>query len=364
MARTIITATPATGLTGSTITTTTTEGVVESVEDIIELISPWETPFISALEKVGVNDVVHYWQEDELRAAVRNNAKQQGYEPSAAADWSTSTPGMKQNWVQLFTETARVSGTAARVQWYGRGDPMDYEVMKRGREVRRDVEASCLGDQNGVAPVVAAAAGTYPNAPGTGTVARLAGVGRLIDAANQLFGGSGAVSGTAGSAAGLSVTTGTTRAFTETLLLQAQKAAYDQGGNPTTAIMMPYLAQIMANFAYIDPTGGLNATRARILQGAKESTLINVVDIYKSPYGTLAVLIDRYAQGALSGESDEGHVAIVDPDLWALGVLREMQSEPLAKTGDNEKRLLTAEYTLINRATKGAAYIRDLDTTP
>jgi len=368
MARTIISGSvvqaASAPLQGRTNTPINTEGVVESVEDVIALISPYETPFFSQLEKVPVNDVRHYWMEDELRAPVRNNAKILGWEPQSG-EYAGSTPGMKQNFTQLFTETARVSESMRRVDTYGRGDELDYQVMKRGREIRRDVEASLLAQQNGTAPVNSTAFNaTFPNIPTTSAVAAImAGACNLIDAGNQsVGGGAGAIGGVAGDGATqITYTAGTARAFTETLLLAAQKLAYDAGGDPTQVILVPALAQKMATFAYIDPTAGV-ASRTREISGTDDqSVLVNAVDIYKSPYGTLAVVIDRFAVGGLSGETADATALIVDPGMWAVGTLRPMQSEPLAKTGDNSKALLTAEYTLIHRNTKASAAIRNLN---
>jgi hypothetical protein len=373
MARTVISTTPNATVTARMNTAVNTEGVVESVEDIIELISPYETPFYSQLPKVDCKDIQHYWQQDELRAASRANNKVLGYRPSAAsgADFNATTPAMLFNYVQLFTETASVAGTMRRVQTYGRGDELDYQIMKRGRELKRDIEASLLSDNSPQAPVTGGVAAGYPFGP-TGTAGRMGGAFQLIFAetaaaetvpnrlaGNHNVGTGGDVTGTAGAGA-LTVTTGTNRDFSEAILLATQQVAWEAGGTVTQAIMSAKQAQIMANFAYIDPTGGNNAQRARVLEGANETTITNVVDVYRSPYGTVAVIIDRFTLGALAADT-EASILLADPDLWALGRLREMQSEALGKVGDSEEALLTAEYTLVNRNTKGSACIRDLN---
>lgn len=367
MARTLITGIPANSVAARTQNTLNTEGVVESVEDIVELISPYETPFYSQIEKGPVNDAIHYWQEDELAVPVRTG-RVQGWEPQAQTDWQTSTPGMKSNYVQLFTRTARVAGSARAVDLYGRGDELDFQVMKRGRELRRDIEATLLGAQAAVPPT----AGTDSNAVmphlpnGTGAV--MNGAPLLINTACQSVGATGTWTGQAGGdATGVRLVknvNGTNRALTEVIFLAAQKLTYDEGGMPTQAIMSAYHASVMANFAYIDPTtgSGLNGG-VRIRQLANDTEIVNVVDMYKSPYGTLAVLIDRFVQGAVSGDTaNEGVILMVDPDMWKIGTLREMQSMPLAKTGDNDKALVLAECTLIHRNTKAGAAIHDLNT--
>jgi hypothetical protein len=364
MARTLITGVPASSVAARTQQTVNTEGVVESVEDIIELISPYETPFFSQIEKGGVNDAIHYWQEDEL-AAPKRTGTIQGWEPVAAAAWETSTPGMKSNYVQLFLRTARVAGTMRRVQTYGRGDELDYQIMKRGRELRRDVEATMLGAQVAVPPLAATGANAaFPQDPTGGQAAVMDGAPNLIHTSCQSVGTGGTWTGEAGGNASgvrLSVNAnGANRALNESIFLNAQKLTYNAGGNPTQAIMSAYHASVVANFAYVDPTA---ATGNRIRQIKDDTQIINVVDLYKSPYGTVAVVIDRFIQGALADDTQhEGIILLVDPEMWKIGVLRPMQSEKLAKTGDNDKAMLTAEYTLIHKNTKAGACIRDLNT--
>ena len=44
-----------------------------------------------------------------------------------------------------------------------------------------------------------------------------------------------------------------------------------------------------------------------------------------------------------------GTVFLLDLDHWAVSYLRPIQTEPLAKTGDNDQRMILAEYTLTSR---------------
>lgn len=374
MARTVLQNNPNTAITGSSNTASNTEGIVESVEDIISLISPEDTPFYSQIDKVEAKDIIHYWQMDELATPSRTG-KSQGWEPTAAADWNSSSPGMKKNYCQLFIRTARVSGTGKSVQYYGRGDSLDYEIMKRGLEIRRDIEATALGTQAGVVPSTTAASATFPNMP-AGAAAGMNPAESLIYAVtatsttanarmagNHNVGLTGDVTGDAGTTdTGLTYTDGTSRDLAELAVLNAQAAANAAGGKPNWLLCSPFQATKVANFAYIDPTAGVNGTRARHMDGG-DATLYNVVDIYKSPYGTLSVVQDLFVRGSVSGDTaNKAIVYLLETDKWAIAQLRPMQSEMLAKSGDNEKAMVLAECTLIHRNTKASASIRDLNT--
>lgn len=367
--RGLISESPATGLTGGSITAMNTEGIVESVEDIVSLISPYDTPFYSMLRKEEARDVIHYWQEDDLAAASRSNAQQQGYEPTS---YDTSTPGMKANYTQLVTKTARVSGTGRSVTWYGRGDELDYQILKRGREIKRDIEAAMLGEHAGTAPTTGAAGGSFPYAP-SGTGGRMTSASYLIHTAATTGNAVDAhataptvhtpTSGVAGSlTAPLSLAAVANAALTELAVLTCQKQTFNNGGNPNVALVSPFHAATFANFAYIDPTTtSSNGARNRQVE---DGMLVNYVDVYKSPYGTLSVVIDRFIYGALSGDSaNEGIVLLLETDKWHCAQLRDIQTLPLAKTGDNDKALVLGEMTLVHENTKSSGVIRQLTTS-
>lgn len=58
MARTIITATPGSSNTGKSSNTYDVEGARESVEDLVSLIAPYDTPCYSNFRKTPANDKV------------------------------------------------------------------------------------------------------------------------------------------------------------------------------------------------------------------------------------------------------------------------------------------------------------------
>jgi hypothetical protein len=49
--------------------------------------------------------------------------------------------------------------------------------------------------------------------------------------------------------------------------------------------------------------------------------------------------------------------------MWAVGVLRATRNEELAKTGDNEKRQVITELTLISKNEKASGAIYDNTTS-
>jgi hypothetical protein len=51
---------------------------------------------------------------------------------------------------------------------------------------------------------------------------------------------------------------------------------------------------------------------------------------------------------------------IINSDLWGLAWLRPINLVELAKTGDNEKKMLVGEYTLSSRNEAGSGAVVDL----
>lgn len=330
MARTIITATPGSSNTGKSSNTYDVEGARESVEDLVGLIAPYDTPCYSNFRKTEARDKVVYWQEDDL-AAPAANRQVEGFEP---ATYNTSTPGMKTNYTQIFGKTVRVTGSSGAVDYYGRASEEDYQILKRGREIRRDIEYAFLQD-------TAAAAGTLSDY-NTGTARALASASRLIDAGNAFFGAGGSAT----------TDTGTDRDLTETLVLTAQQQCYTAGGNPNWLLVSPFHSTEVANFAYV--------SNQQIRDRGNETRLVNMVELYISPFGELSVVLDRFIRGANSGESANGAAFVLETDRWFIPQLRPIGVEPLAKVGDSERMLMTAELSLGVEHSKSSAVIRDL----
>ena len=289
-----------------------TVGIKEDVSDIIGLISPYDTPCYSQFRKTDAKQTTVEWQEDALRPPAAN-AKVEGAE-TVIGDVGLTT--MLSNYTQIFEESARTSGTVEAVELYGRASEMDYQVMKKAREVRRDIEFAFVGSQQ-------------VKAAGTASVARqLAGVQAQIAAANTFD------------------NTGTLRAFTEALVLSAHQAAYNAGGDPNQLMVTPAHSIVVANFA---------AASGRNRDITDKTRIVNKVDLYVSPFGELSVVTNRWlhAENAL----------LLETDRWFIPVLRPMSSTPLAKTGDNEKRMINAELTLGHENRLCSALIDDLTVT-
>lgn len=300
-------------------------GEREDLSDVIYNISPTDTPFMSAIAKTKATAVNHEWQLDSLAAASGTNAQIEGDEVGFSAPASTTRKG---NQCQISTKSVLVTGTLDAVNKAGRNSELAYQISKRSKELKRDMETSL----------------TANNAPVTGddsTARELAGLGSWLKT-NQSAGAGGAAPATSGTNAR---TDGTQRAFTEAQLKDVIKSVWDNGGDPSMIMVGSFNKQKLSGF-----TGG--STR---FDPAENKRLVAAVDVYESDFGAMQVTPNRFSRAR------DGFV--ITPDLFAVAFLRDFALEDLAKTGDAQKQFMVCEYTLESRNEAGSGIIADLTTS-
>lgn len=297
----------------------------EDLSDTIYNISPIEVPFQSMIGKTKATATLHEWQTDSLAAAAAN-AQLQGDDVSFAAAAATARVN---NRTQVLRKEVVIAATQEAVNKAGRKSEMVYQLQKRSKELKRDLEFVLCSNQ---APVT----GNSTTAP---QMRPLCG----WYATNDSRGVSGA-DGTTSAAA----TDGTQRAISETILQDVMQNCWVAGGNPTMALCGPKQKRAISAF-----TGG--ATK---FDKTEDKTLYAVVDVYVSDFGTIKIVPSRFTRGAATAADREVHV--LDTDYWALATLRPMQTVDLAKTGDAEKAMIITEVTLESRNEAASGIAADL----
>ena len=125
----------------ATQTTYDTVGVKEDVSDVITDIDPTETPFISSIKDKKITQPFFQWQTDSL-AAPATNAQVEG----ADATFLTVTPSVMLNgYTQILEKAIVISGSTQASEYHGRKDEVAYQIVKRGEEIKRDLEYACIG---------------------------------------------------------------------------------------------------------------------------------------------------------------------------------------------------------------------------
>lgn len=309
-------------------------GEREDLQDVIYNISPTETPFLSNASRMNATGVFHEWQTDSLAAAAAN-ASIEGNDASFTTASPTTRVG---NYCQISSKTVLVSGTLDAVDKAGRKNELSYQLAKRGKELKRDMEFILTQNQNSSA--------------GSSAVARnLGGLESWLatnetknTAADSTATTPGYSSGTVASP--IDGTTQTT--ITEANLKLAIQRAWTQGGDPKVVIAGPFNKQKISAFSGI-------ATQYRDNPQVGPAVIIGAADVYVSDFGEHQIIPDRFNR--------ERTVLVLDMDYLGVAYLRPMQQKELARTGDAEKRLLLAEYTLVVKNEAASAKVSNVATS-
>jgi hypothetical protein len=256
----------------------------------------------------------------------------------------------------LFEATAEVSSSAQNADWAGTGSQLEHQEMKRGLEIKRDIERSFIGIY------MAAAIGTVGS-----TARKLGSLSALCSTATK-FGNAAGGAAAAGYGAVAIDRDGTdTRALTEAMVLGAHQAMYKLGADPNWLLVSPVDAAKVANFAYVAPVAGAQYAESSRGRMVGEGVLYNKVETYISPYGTMSVVTDRFVSGSGGTIEDDGapaagdgYVFLVDTDAIFVPTLFGLQSEALAKVGHADRRLISTELTLGLDNSNSAGVIGDL----
>jgi len=299
-------------------------GEREDLSDVIYNISPTDTPFLSSAAKTSATAVLHEWQTDALAAASTSNAVIEGDE--ATLDAVTATTRLS-NSCQIMDKTVVITGTQEAVDKAGRASELAYQIAKKAKELKRDMEAQITTNNAEVT--------------GSATAAREMGSLGAWVATNDVMG----TSGTSGSVGNTARTDGTQRAFTEDLLKSVIKSVWNEGGDPTMIMVGPFNKQKLSGF-----TG--NSTR---FDAGADATLYTSVDVYASDFGQLQVVPNRFSR--------DRDCYVLDMNYWGIAFLRDFSMHELSKTGDSEKRQLLVEATLESRNEAASGLVADLTTS-
>ena len=304
--------------TATTTTVSNTSGLAEDFEDIINDVSPTDTPMYTMAKKKKATARYHQWQTDTLAAAAAN-AKEEGADASYATATQTTTLG---NYCQISTKTVDISRTLDIVHKYGRKSELAMQLMKRGKELKRDMEYALVRNQASASATARATAG-WECMVATGGNLVAANSGQTTDYSVRGFSAASWTAPEDGSAV----------TFTEAQLVSALGLAWEAGGDPSVIMMSKKNKNLFNSFAGI-------ATKYNEIKGNAQAVVSGAADIYVSSYGNHTVKLNRWMRDTA--------VFCIDPDYISVAVLDGIKKTQLAKTGDSDRYLLTSEYCLVN----------------
>jgi hypothetical protein len=210
---------------------------------------------------------------------------------------------------------------------------MAYQVLKIAKEQKLDIEKAMFANQAKVA--------------GDATTARrMAGVPAWLTTNTNFQSGSSGADPT-GDGSDARTDDGTPTAFSQTKFDAVMQSIWVAGGKPDSVYLSAFQMNVALGFT------GNNNQRSNITAEAEK--VIKHMAVYVTPWGTVEFKPTRENRGR--------DVFIMQDDMWAVGVLRSTKNEELAKTGDNEKRQVVTELTLVCRNEKSSGGIYDNTTS-
>jgi len=299
----------------------------EDLSDMVYRISPADTPFMSAVPRVKATAVLHEWSTQALGSINTANARLEG---DALARAASTTPARRQNYCQISSRDATVTGTQRATNPAGIDDMMSYQMSLKSLELRKDMESILLGN-------------TGQNAGNTTTARTLRSFNAWISA-NGSRGANGADS-TQATSASTDGTAGDLRTFTEDMLKDAIKDAFDDGGEPNLVLVGSFNKQKFSTF-----TG-----RATARENVNIGTVQGAAELYASDFGTLKVVPNRTQRGR--------DAWVVDTAKVKVAGLRMFEPQELGRVGDAMTRDIISEYTLEMCHPDAHSLVADLTTS-
>jgi len=309
-------------------------GIREQLSDTIFRVAHEKTPFFSALTMQSLESTFPEWQTETLSAPDTANAVIEGDDVAGDALQPTVRVG---NRTQLSDKVVIVSSTARAVNIAGKADEFVHQTVRKGIELKKDIEAMMLNNQASVAG-------------DDSTARRSAGLPAWLT--SNVSRGVGGANGGYSTGVVAAATDGTDRALSRAYLDEVIVLAYVAGAMPDTVQVSPRVKQKISQ--YMLTTGTKVVIPSHEVTSAP-ARAISSVGVYDSDFGDFKLVPNIHQR--------DDDVFVLDFDYLAKGILQTFKTEPLAKTGHSEKHMLSVEWSLIVKNQAALGIVADIDET-
>lgn len=302
--------------------------VREDLSDVIAMITPEDTPLYTLAKKEVQSSTKHEWLVEELNAPADNKAA----ENATFSDGTIQQPTRLDNSAQIMTKTRGVSRTVEAVTKAGRASEIARAKVLAGKELKKDLERALLVDNAKVA------SGTR----------EMAGISSYITNGDFASGMAAAT----GDGSDVPDAVGTAAALTMARVEAAIQAAYEDGGNPTVAMMSPAVKRKFS--AATD--GFVSGTQAQVQHTKAEPIqFVSAVSVFLSDFGTVNTVPNR----VMGAASLDDRIYLIDPEYVVVTNLPNANfiTEDLAKVQDGERFAMVFEGSLKTPAPKAHSMV-------
>ncbi|PDT47450.1 head protein [Sinorhizobium fredii] len=319
----------------NTFTTSQAVGNREELSDVVSRITPEDTPIYSLIEKGKCVSIHPEWETDEL-AAPGENIREEGEDYTFG---SITPPARMGNYTQIMRKDWIISRTQESVSEAGNVQKRKYQKLKKGVEIRKDVEYAIVDTNASVA----------------GNTREFGSLSTWIT--TNVSRGAGGSNGGFNSGTGLTVapTAGTQRAFTKTILDTVMQTGYQNGANFRHVSVSPYVKSVFVTFM---SDSNVAPFRYAVSKGGERNTIVATADYYEGPFGTVMIHPNRVQAG---NATLARNAFFLDTDMLSFLWLDKIQEDKdVAKTGDADKGVIIGEGTLKVHNEKGLGVAADL----
>ena len=316
-------------------------------EDVMEKIweiDSWPLPFTELCSKTTSGNPYKEFTIDELGDSATDNAIVDG----ADIDQNDVVLGNRAgNYHQTAVKEIQISKRANATDSIGRQGSLSYQVSQGQKRLRRDVESQMLTQQ--------------ASAPGTSgaTPSISAGLGAWIET-NVAFGALGVAGGFNYTTRIIDAPTpGTKRPLTETQIRDIAQQVYEAGGMTDVLMSTPTVIRLISEYLFSSSARVATMTNDNA-SGTSPMTAYGSANVFITDFGQVLKLKDNRQQK----DTDENVASLffLDPSKLWQSFMTGYQTEPLAKTGLSDKRLISCDYSLLVTNEKSQGMIADIDT--
>lgn len=318
----------------NTFQSTSAVGNREELSDIVNMITPEDTPIYSMISKGTAKSTSPEWEKDDL-AAPAANAQLEGDEFTYEA---VTPPDRMKNHTQIMRKAFIISNTQEAVDNAGRQEQIKRQRYKKGVEIRKDTEFAILDNNASVAGATREIGG-LPSWYETNTTRSSAG--------SPADGGY-----SSGSGLTVAATNGTLQAFTKTKLDTTLQDIYTSGGTVSHAVVSPYVKSVFTTFM-----SDSNVASFRYAASGSSNSIIATADVYESDFGKIMITPNRVMAGSATLARN---VHLLDASMLEFKWLRKIKEVKVTPTGDAEKRVLVGEGTLCVKNEAGLGVVADV----
>ena len=295
--------------------TYSTVGQREDLSDVLTILEPESTPFVSMANKATATGTFFEVQVDDLSTANFDGVNEG--EDVTAFDNKAANRARIGNYIQKFRRTYAVSDIAELVDTAGVANEFSASEAKAVREIKRDFEAAVCSAQDRQAD------------SGAGAPYKTRGMFKWLGVGGQPSDVPTFAQNVAND------TTGTQTEATFNSVLQELYEANGMPGGQLTLIAGPQLKKEISDFAR--QAGGAGFAFS-VTQPAESKKITLTVNLYEGDFGTVAIVPSVFLNRTSGSSTIDGDAGLlIDPEYVAIHTLKAESNSELENQGGGRR---------------------------